>query len=132
MQGSTYARAASTSGVKKRRQEWRQAIKPKITPALRAALMQRYRPEVGDVVAVTMPAVAIDDGEESDEMDDDERPMHEDQDGVWYGRVTTTDDVFEELMLDSAGFAHDTGRRVRKKDREEIQPVIKWIEKSKK
>ena len=79
-----------------------------------------------------MPAVAIDDEEESEEMDDDERPMHEDQDGVWYGRVTTTNDVFEELMLDSAGFAHDTGRRVRKKDREEIQPVIKWIEKSKK
>ena len=53
-----------------------------------------------------------------------ERPMHEDQDGVWYGRVTTSDDVFEELMLDSAGFAHDTGRRVRKKDREEqeVQP----------
>ena len=58
--------------------------------------------------------------------------MHEDQDGVWYGRVTTNDEVFEELMLDSAGFAHDTGRRVRKKDREEVQPVIKWIEKSKK
>ena len=32
------------------------------------------------------------------------------QDGVWYGRVTTNDDVLEELMLDSAGFAHDTGR----------------------
>ena len=54
------------------------------------------------------------------------------QDGVWYGRVTTNDEVFEELMLDSAGFAHDTGRRVRKKDREEVQPVVKWIEKSKK
>ena len=38
-------------------------------------------------VAVTMPAVAIDDEEESDEMANDERPMHEDQDGVWYGRV---------------------------------------------
>ena len=69
-------------------------------------------------VAVTMPAVAIDDEEESDEMANDERPMHEDQDSVWYGRVTTNSDVFEELMLDSAGFAHDTGRRVRKKDRE--------------
>ena len=64
-------------------------------------------------------------------MDDDERPMHEDQDGVWYGRVTTNSDALEELMLDSAGCAHDTGRRVRKKDREEIQPMIKWIEKSK-
>ena len=31
-------------------------------------------------------------------------------------------------MLDSAGFAHDTGSKVRKKDREEIQPVIKWVE----
>ena len=90
--------------------------------------MRRYRPEVGEVVAVTMPAVAVDDEEESEEMDDDERPMHEDQDGVWYGRVMTTNDVFEELMLDSAGFAHDTGRRVRKKDREEIQPVIKSMD----
>ena len=46
--------------------------------------------------------------------------------------MTINDDVFEELVLDSAGFVHDTSRRVRKKDREEVQPVIKWIEKSKK
>ena len=49
------------------------------------------------MVAVTMPTGTVDDDEESKEMDDDERPRHEDQDGVWYGRASMNDDVFEEL-----------------------------------